>query len=64
MENRDIDQIGQPHVEYVIPENFSLDGDETFIIETDNISVSSLFNILFLFYSYGISIKCEIMASS
>ena len=40
VENRDIEQIGQQNVEYVIPENFSLDGDETFIIETDNLPVS------------------------
>ena len=47
VENREIEQIGQSHVEYVIPENFSLDGDETFIIETDNPSVSLFFNIPF-----------------
>ena len=38
VENRDIEQIGQNNVEYVIPQNFSLDGEETFIIETDNVS--------------------------
>ena len=64
VENRDLEQIGQNNVEYVIPENFSLDGDETFLIETDNVSVSSFLIYLFLFYNYGISIQCEIMASS